>query len=146
VVEHDDVGVRWGETFQQAVMHVLMDRSETGLVDRDRHTRCHCPQVIDAFADLHPRAAHREQEHFDRSWWNIEGIAGMHDFDFTRFVAAHPDSALATLRKRGVLYLAPRPSDSFPGMIALVTGALPKQTGVFYDDTWDRALSPAGSD
>ena len=31
-------------------------------------------------------------------------------------------------------------------MIALVTGALPKQTGVFYDDTWDRALSPAGSD
>jgi hypothetical protein len=76
-------------------------------------------------------------------------IAGMHDFDLTRFIAAHPDSALAKLRTRSALYtqaLAPRPSDSFPGMIALVTGALPKQTGVFYDDTWDRALSPAGSD
>src|SRR5947209_14227747 len=76
-------------------------------------------------------------------------IAGMHDFDLTRFIAAHPDSALAKLRARSALYthaLAPRPSDSFPGMIALVTGALPKQTGVFYDDTWDRALSPAGSD
>jgi type I phosphodiesterase/nucleotide pyrophosphatase len=75
-------------------------------------------------------------------------IAGMHDFDLTRFVAAHPDSALAKLRKRGALYtqaLAPRPSDSFPGMIALATGALPKRTGVFYDDSWDRALSPAGS-
>jgi hypothetical protein len=75
-------------------------------------------------------------------------IAGMHDFDLTRFVAAHPDSALAKLRQRGALYtqaLAPRPSDSFPGMIALATGALPKRTGVFYDDTWDRALSPAGS-
>jgi hypothetical protein len=76
-------------------------------------------------------------------------IAGMHEFDFARFVAAHPDSALARLRKRGTLYteaLAPRPSDSFPGMIALATGALPKRSGVFYDDTWDRALSPAGSD
>ncbi len=75
-------------------------------------------------------------------------IAGMHEFDFTRFVAANPNSALARLRQRGALYteaLAPRPSDSFPGMIALATGALPKRTGVFYDDTWDRALSPAGS-
>lgn len=76
-------------------------------------------------------------------------IAGMHDFDLTRFIAAHPDSALARLSKRGATYTratTPAPSDSFPGMIALVTGALPKQTGVFYDDTWDRALSPAGSD
>ncbi|HEX3498867.1 MAG TPA: alkaline phosphatase family protein [Stellaceae bacterium] len=76
-------------------------------------------------------------------------IAGMHDFDLTRFVAAHPDSALARLGKRGAVFsqaMAPVPSDSFPGMIALVTGALPKRTGVFYDDSWDRALSPAGSD
>jgi hypothetical protein len=76
-------------------------------------------------------------------------IAGMHDFDLARFIAANPDSALAKLRKRSALYtqaLAPSPSDSFPGMIALVTGALPKRSGVFYDDTWDRALAPAGSD
>src|SRR4051794_7551051 len=76
-------------------------------------------------------------------------IAGRHDFDLTRFIAGHPDSALAKLRKRGVLYtqaMAPAPSDSFPGMLALVTGALPRQSGVFYVDTWDRGLSPAGSD
>jgi hypothetical protein len=76
-------------------------------------------------------------------------IAGMHEFDLDRFVAANPGSALAALRKRGVSYtkaMAPRPSDSFPGMIAIATGALPKQTGVYYDDFWDRALSPAGSD
>jgi hypothetical protein len=76
-------------------------------------------------------------------------IAGMHDFDLDHFVAAHPDSTLAKLEGRGVRYtkaMAPRPSDSFPGVIALTTGALPKQSGIFYDDVWDRALSPAGSD
>jgi hypothetical protein len=39
-------------------------------------------------------------------------IAGMHDFDLDHFVAAHPDSALAKLAGRGVLYtkaMAPRP-------------------------------------
>jgi len=79
----------------------------------------------------------------------LVSIAGMHAFDFTRFVTASPNSALARLRKNGALYtdaLVPRPSDSFPGMIALATGALPKRTGVFYDDSWDRTLSPAGSD
>jgi hypothetical protein len=76
-------------------------------------------------------------------------IAGMHDFDLDHFVAAHPDSALAKLEARGVRYtkaMAPRPSDSFPGIVALTTGALPKLSGIFYDDTWDRSLSPAGSD
>jgi hypothetical protein len=76
-------------------------------------------------------------------------IAGMHAFDLERFAVAHPTSTLAALKKRGVSYakaMAPRPSDSFPGMIALATGALPKRSGVFYDDSWDRALAPAGSD
>ncbi len=76
-------------------------------------------------------------------------IAGMHEFDLERFVAAHPTSTLATLKRRGVSYakaMAPRPSDSFPGIIAITTGALPRRSGVFYDDSWDRALAPAGSD
>ncbi len=45
----------------------------------------------------------------------LVSIAGMHEFDFTRFVAANPDSTLAKLRKRGVSYtqaFVPRPSDS----------------------------------
>jgi hypothetical protein len=79
----------------------------------------------------------------------LVSIAGMHDFDLQHFVAAHRDSALAHLAGRGVLYLharVPEPSDSFPGILALTTGGLPRLTGVFYDDVWDRALSPAGSD
>src|SRR5262249_33445088 len=33
-------------------------------------------------------------------------------------------------------------SDSFPGLTALVTGATPKSSGVYYDDSYDRRLSP----
>jgi Type I phosphodiesterase / nucleotide pyrophosphatase len=76
-------------------------------------------------------------------------IAGLHEFDLEHFITAHPDSVLAGLKKRAVAYtgvMAPRPSDSFPGVIALMSGALPRQSGIFYDDTWDRALSPAASD
>jgi diacylglycerol kinase len=34
------------------------------------------------------------------------------------------------------------PSDSFPGLAALVTGGSPVTTGLWYDDTYNRALSP----
>jgi hypothetical protein len=37
------------------------------------------------------------------------------------------------------------PSDSFPGMVAQVTGGTPKTTGVYYDDSYNRALLPAGT-
>ncbi|HWK43842.1 MAG TPA: alkaline phosphatase family protein [Stellaceae bacterium] len=76
-------------------------------------------------------------------------IAGMHQVDLDRYVAANPASTLAQLVGRGTSYTAaqaPRPSDSFPGLIALVTGGLPKVTGVIYDDSFDRNLSPPGSD
>ncbi len=79
----------------------------------------------------------------------IVSIAGMHEFDLERFVAAHPTSTLAALKKRGISTaraMAPRPSDSFSGMIAMATGALPKRSGVFYDNSRDRALTPAGTD
>ncbi len=36
------------------------------------------------------------------------------------------------------------PSDSFPGMIAQVTGATPKSSGVYYDDSYDRLLYAPG--
>ncbi len=38
------------------------------------------------------------------------------------------------------------PSDSFPGLLALVTGGTPKSTGVYYDDSYDRKLAAPGSD
>ena len=76
-------------------------------------------------------------------------IDGMHAIDFANFVATHPASAMAALAREGVNYpnaLTTNPSDSFPGMLAQVTGGTPKSTGVFYDDSYDRALFPAGSD
>lgn len=35
-----------------------------------------------------------------------------------------------------------RPSDSFPGLMALVTGGTPKSVGAFYDVAYDRVLAP----
>jgi hypothetical protein len=79
----------------------------------------------------------------------LVSVDGLHASDLARFVAAHPDSALAHLAAQGVNYTNARavvPADSFPGLLALVTGGTPAATGVYYDDSYDRALSPPGSD
>lgn len=50
---------------------------------------------------------------------------------------------LAELGETGVNYLAAsasKPSDSFPGLTALVTGGTPRTTGVYYDAAYDRSL------
>jgi hypothetical protein len=39
----------------------------------------------------------------------------------------------------------PVPSDSFPGMVAQATGGNPASTGVYYDDTFNHELLPAGT-
>jgi hypothetical protein len=36
--------------------------------------------------------------------------------------------------------ISSRPSDSFPGIMALVTGGTPKSTGIYYDVAFDRSL------
>lgn len=38
-----------------------------------------------------------------------------------------------------------QPSDSFPGTMNQMTGAHPRTTGVWYDDTWDRTFYAPGS-
>lgn len=38
--------------------------------------------------------------------------------------------------------ISSRPSDSFPGIMALVTGGTPKSTGIYYDVAFDRSLDP----
>src|SRR5205823_3006507 len=76
-------------------------------------------------------------------------IDGMHAVDLARFVAIHADSALAQLTASGRTYTqaaATKPSDSFPGLLAMVTGGSPRSTGVYYDDSYDRNLSAPGSD
>jgi hypothetical protein len=75
-------------------------------------------------------------------------IDGMHKSDLTGYVAVHPDSALAQLVGRGVSFnnaQTPVPSDSFPGLLAQVTGGSPKTTGVYYDDSYAHDLLPPGT-
>jgi hypothetical protein len=74
-------------------------------------------------------------------------IDGFHQVDLTTWIAKSPSSTLAKLVGTGVQYTAAHtttPSDSFPGMLALVTGGTPKSTGVYYDDSYDRTLYAPG--
>ncbi|MBB5193679.1 putative AlkP superfamily pyrophosphatase or phosphodiesterase [Silvimonas terrae] len=76
-------------------------------------------------------------------------VDGLHEQDLTRFVMDHPQSNLARMYASGLNYqraYAPMPSDSFPGLVALISGALPAQSGVYYDDSYDRSYAAAGSD
>jgi predicted AlkP superfamily pyrophosphatase or phosphodiesterase len=77
-------------------------------------------------------------------------IDGMHALDLYNCVNGIAGTApycptLAKLVQQGVNYITaftPRPSDSFPGLTALVTGATPRSTGAFYDVSYDHSLSP----
>jgi hypothetical protein len=75
-------------------------------------------------------------------------VDGLHQTDLAWYVRTHPDSVLATLVRNGVEFSnahTPFPSDSFPGMTAPMTGGNPKSTGIYYDDSWNRALYPAAA-
>src|ERR1700724_454933 len=70
-------------------------------------------------------------------------VDGLHALDVTRYIEGHPNSALAELSSHGVTYSNPRTpaySDSFPGLLALVTGGSPLSHGLFYDVSYDRTL------
>jgi hypothetical protein len=72
-------------------------------------------------------------------------VDGLHALDLTNYVAAHSQSTLAELSAHGVTYdnaSTSQPSDSFPGLAALVTGGSPTTVGLWYDVTWNRKLSP----
>jgi Type I phosphodiesterase / nucleotide pyrophosphatase len=75
-------------------------------------------------------------------------VDGLHQSDLAWYVEQHPASALAKLAHRGVEFThaqTPFPSDSFPGLVDQITGGNPRTTGVYYDDSWNRALLPAGT-
>jgi hypothetical protein len=80
-------------------------------------------------------------------------IDGMHAVDFQNCSNGLPGVKdgqpycpnLATLSSSGVVYThasTAKPSDSFPGSGALATGGLPATIGMYYDVSYDRALSP----
>ncbi len=77
-------------------------------------------------------------------------IDGMHALDYLNCAKGVNGGApycpnLAALGTHGVNYLnasASRPSDSFPGLMAIVTGGSPRTVGAFYDVAYDRVLAP----
>lgn len=75
-------------------------------------------------------------------------VDGLHQTDLSNWIRNHPDSAFAKLSSSAVIYdnaHTTTPSDSFPGLLAMVTGGTPKSTGVYYDDSYDRTLFAPGS-
>jgi hypothetical protein len=77
----------------------------------------------------------------------IISVDGMHAVDAERFIAKHPESALAELAQHAVRYTTAatsRPSDSFPGVLSILTGGSPASADVFYDVSWDRTQWPPG--
>jgi Type I phosphodiesterase / nucleotide pyrophosphatase len=80
-------------------------------------------------------------------------IDGMHALDFincSQGISGVNGGApycpnLAALANTGVNCLqtsTSRPSDSFPGLMALMTGGSPRTVGAFYDVAYDRSLDP----
>jgi hypothetical protein len=72
-------------------------------------------------------------------------VDGLHALDLANYVNTHADSTLASLSGHGITYTndsTSSPSDSFPGLASLVTGGSPTTTGLWYDVTYNRALSP----
>src|SRR5262245_1415363 len=75
-------------------------------------------------------------------------VDGLHQQDLAWDVHTDPNSVLAALDRHGREYSnaeTPFPSDSFPGMVGQVTGGDPRVTGVYYDDTWNHDVFPAGT-
>ncbi len=70
-------------------------------------------------------------------------VDGLHALDVANYVGAHPGSAFAELGRHGIAYSnarTPANSDSFPGLLALITGGSPNSHGLFYDVSYDREI------
>ncbi|MFY9911021.1 MAG: alkaline phosphatase family protein [Candidatus Sulfotelmatobacter sp.] len=80
-------------------------------------------------------------------------IDGMHALDFINCANGIKGANggepycpnLTSLKPTGIDYLyasTSKPSDSFPGLTALVSGSSPRSAGAFYDVAYDRSLDP----
>ena len=83
----------------------------------------------------------------------LVSIDGMHAVDFincSKGIQGINDGEpycpnLAALARTGVNYLdtsTSKPSDSFPGLTAIISGSSPRTAGIFYDVAYDRSLDP----
>jgi len=109
-----------------------------------------CSAVLSSAMLFAPMAGAQAWHHDNDSHHAIRhvlliSIDGMHAVDYTNCVASGTCPTLAALGKTGVNYTrttTSRPSDSFPGLLALVTGGSPRTVGGFYDVAYDRVLAP----
>ena len=83
----------------------------------------------------------------------LVSVDGMHSLDFVNCAKGVPGvnggapycPNLAALGATATTYLnasTSKPSDSFPGLMALMTGGSPRSVGAFYDVAYDRSLAP----
>ena len=102
-----------------------------------------------AATTAHPTAQHHHHhDHGKIRHVLLISVDGLHQQDLAWFVRNFPNSALAHLARHGTDYaraMTPFPSDSFPGMVGQVTGGDPGVTGIYYDDTFNHDVFPAGT-
>ncbi len=73
-------------------------------------------------------------EHQDVRHVLLISVDGIHALDVARYVESHPNSTLKQLAGHGITYSnarTPANSDSFPGLLALVTGGSPVTGDLF---------------
>jgi Type I phosphodiesterase / nucleotide pyrophosphatase len=101
------------------------------------------------FADPHHHGHGGDGGDSEISHVLLISIDGMHALDYLNCSAGGYCPNLKTLGMNAVNYLdtsTAKPSDSFPGLMALVTGGSPRTMGVNYDVAYDRALNPMMED
>lgn len=107
------------------------------------------PRCALAVLSLFPLLAHANDDDKVYKHVAVFSVDGLHPSDVTKYIAMRPGSTFEALLKTGYEYTdasTTGPSDSFPGTLAQFTGAGPRTTGVWYDDTYDRSYFAPGSD
>ena len=96
------------------------------------------------FASSHVGAQHINSRNGIRHVLLIS-IDGVHAVDYANCVQGGYCPTLEAVGATGVTYTrtsASKPSDSFPGLMALVPGGTPRTVGAFYDVAYDECWRP----
>ena len=103
------------------------------------------------FLALVEQTSANDDDNSDKTYKHVAvfSIDGFHSSDVEKYVGLRKGSTIAKLLQTGYEYtdaFTSAPSDSFPGTLNQYTGASPRTTGVWYDDTYDRSFFAPGSD
>jgi predicted AlkP superfamily pyrophosphatase or phosphodiesterase len=102
-----------------------------------------CPLLFTALLSFASGGAEKKSSDKAVQHVLLISVDGLHALDVSRYVTLHPTSALAELSSHGTTYTdanTPQNSDSFPGLLALITGGSPVTSGLFYDVSYDRTI------